>query len=137
MTGPALKKQESHNAIHEAALNEARELNLLLSRSLEQQEYEKALELAYILIEHWETRTLRHAESEEKGLYKEIANHSKKKREKVITLSRDHDLMRKIVYEIKQMLEKEGITREVMKRFETLIIVDNLHNQDEEKLLEV
>ncbi|MFD1361033.1 hypothetical protein [Lentibacillus salinarum] len=58
MAGPALRKADSHASIHEAALQEARELTNILGNLLKQRETDNALETAYIMVEHWETRTL-------------------------------------------------------------------------------
>lgn len=55
MSGPGLKKLDSHAAIHEAALNEAIELNKLLFALLKKGDEKRALEVAYIAVEHWET----------------------------------------------------------------------------------
>ncbi|MFC4557321.1 hypothetical protein ACFO3D_03755 [Virgibacillus kekensis] len=72
MSGPALKHVDSHAAIHEAALNEAVELTNLLDKLVRDDQSDKAEELAYVIIEQWETRTLRHAESEESDLGLEV-----------------------------------------------------------------
>jgi hypothetical protein len=57
MSGPALKHVDSHSAIHEAALMEAAELTDLLAKVIRKEEMDKALELAFVIVEHWETRT--------------------------------------------------------------------------------
>lgn len=135
MSGPALKHVESHAAIHEAALNEAAELTELLDRLVQDEHLDKALEVAFIIVEHWETRTLRHAESEEEGLYKELAETTPELKESIIGLTRDHDLLRLLVTEIKTMLNEGGIDDVVVQRFQALILVDQLHNQAEEGIL--
>ncbi len=66
MAGPALRKVDSHASIHEAALQEARELTNVYANLLKSGETDNALETAFILLEHWETRTLAHADAEEK-----------------------------------------------------------------------
>ncbi|MBP1969924.1 hemerythrin superfamily protein [Virgibacillus natechei] len=135
MSGPGLKHIDSHSAIHEAALNEAIELNEILEKLLTDAQLEKALETAYVAVEHWETRTLRHAESEEEGLYKELAEESPELKDTIIALTRDHDLLRLLVKEIKEMLDTDGFSDAVLQRFQALILVDLLHNEEEEKLL--
>lgn len=72
MSGPALRKVDSHSAIHEAALLEAEELTELVEELMEKREMNKAKEVSFILVEHWESRTLQHAKSEEEGLYREV-----------------------------------------------------------------
>ncbi|SDE60330.1 Hemerythrin HHE cation binding domain-containing protein [Fontibacillus panacisegetis] len=135
MSGPALRKVDSHSLIHQAALGEARELTNVLERFLVRDEMERALEVAYITLEHWESRTLQHAQSEEEGLYKEIAESHSELRDHVIALTRDHQLMRKLVAEIKELLSREGVTKKVLERFTALIIVDEMHNHDEESMI--
>jgi len=135
MSGPALKHWDSHSSIHEAALGEAMELTALLRQCIGKNELEKALEVAYIAIEHWETRTLCHAESEEEGLYIEFVEQSPGVKEQVIALIRDHTLLRKLVGEIKLILSRRGDFAEVIKRFDALILIDQLHNEDEGKLI--
>ncbi|MNE32962.1 hypothetical protein D3C80_1266010 [compost metagenome] len=110
MSGPALRKVVSHSLIHQAALGEARELTDILERVVEQHEMERALEVAYITLEHWESRTLQHAQSEEEGLYREIAESHNELRDHVIALTRDHQLMRQLASEIKELLSSEGVT---------------------------
>lgn len=135
MSGPALKQWDSHSSIHEAALGEAEELTELLRHCIEKEDLEKALEVTYIILEHWETRTLRHAESEEEGLYIEISEKTPELKETIIALTRDHTLMRYIVEDIKQILSKLGAFHEILTRFDALILIDKLHNIDEGKML--
>lgn len=133
--GKGLKHVDSHAAIHEAALNEARELNEILGKLVSNHQMDKALEIAYIAVEHWETRTLRHADAEEKGLYKELVEEKPELKEEVIGLTRDHNILRYLIKEIKQTLESDGFTREVLEMLHTLVHVDHYHNQEEEKIL--
>ncbi|MEX2460324.1 MAG: hemerythrin domain-containing protein [Paenibacillaceae bacterium] len=135
MSGPALKQWDSHSSIHESALGEALELTELLRQCISNQDFEKALEVAYIAVEHWETRTLCHAEAEEEGLYIEFVAHHPEVKEFVIALTRDHTLMRHLVNEIKQILHLHGNFDEVIKRFDAIVLIDLLHNKDEEKLV--
>jgi len=93
------------------------------------------LKTAYIAVEHWETRTLAHADAEEDGLYDEIAAESEENKEKIAQLIRDHDLMRRIVGKIKEKLISEGMTEEIINQLHSLIIVDEIHNQDEMDIL--
>lgn len=135
MSGPALKQWDSHSSIHEAALGEALELTELLRLCITNKDLDKALEVAYITVEHWETRTLRHAESEEEGLYVELEGQHPEIKEILIALTRDHTLMRILVGEIKEILINRRDFNEVIKRFDALILINLLHNQDEGKLL--
>ncbi|WP_259392095.1 hemerythrin domain-containing protein [Paenibacillus thiaminolyticus] len=136
LTGPALKHVDSHSAIHEAALEEAKELTELLESCIEAGKTDEALELAYLIVEHWESRTLQHAQSEEEGLYKEAVERKPHLRDAVLMLTRDHNLMRYLVEEIKELLAEEGAIREAWLRFSALIHIDMLHNRDEERMIE-
>ena len=135
MSGPALKQWDSHSAIHEAALGEAEELTELLRHCIDKEELEKALEVTYITVEHWETRTLCHAESEEEGLYIEIAEKKPELKGTIVALTRDHTLMRYLIEDIKQILSKRGAFPEILKRFDALLLIDRLHNGDEGKMI--
>lgn len=135
MSGPALRHWDSHCSIHEAALGEAEELTELLHQCVVNQDMEKALEVAYIIVEHWETRTLCHAEEEEKGLYLELVDKHPEVKEFVTALTRDHTLMRHLINEVKEILLSRGDFSEVLKRFDATILIDLLHNKDEGKLI--
>ncbi|ASR48244.1 hypothetical protein B4V02_16830 [Paenibacillus kribbensis] len=136
MSGPALRHVDSHSMIHEAALGEARELTELLDRSIKKGELDKAEEIAYITVEHWEGRTLQHAASEEEGLYVEAVDIKPELKNVIISLTRDHQLMREIVGEIKELLAQGKVGCELLARFQALIVVDELHNRDEMNMLE-
>ncbi|MFD1360503.1 hemerythrin domain-containing protein [Lentibacillus salinarum] len=135
MSGPALKDVDSHTAIHEAALNEAIELTTMLDNLYRDNQQEKALELAYVLVEQWETRTLAHADSEEEGLYKDLVEENPEINDDIVALTRDHDLLRLIVKAIKQELAENRMNDGVIQRFQSLIIVDKLHNVKEMDVL--
>ncbi|MBB6446372.1 hemerythrin domain-containing protein [Bacillus benzoevorans] len=131
MSGPSLKKQDAHSSIHEAALNEAIELREILKKCLENKESEKATQVAQIIIEHWESRTLKHAESEEDGLYKELVQEDPNVTKLVNQLTRDHDLMRRIVGEMNELLIKNEMNERMLSLLDALIVIDSIHNEDE------
>ena len=130
MTGPSLKHQHSHEAIHEAALGEARELTDILAKCLQEGEQDKAYQVADIVIEHWETRTLKHAEAEEEGLYQDVLTEKPDMIGTITELSHDHDLMRRIVQNIKERMQSR-VDEQIYLWMEALIIIDKLHNEDE------
>src|SRR5690625_3988071 len=109
MSGPALTQKHSHHAIHEAAHGEAEELTELLKKMTERKDKTRLMELTDDLIEHWETRTLRHAEAEEEGLYVDIVKEKPELKERVIGLTRDHDLMRILLKQVKKRILKHGV----------------------------
>ncbi|MDQ0229965.1 hemerythrin domain-containing protein [Metabacillus malikii] len=131
MSGPSLKKQDAHSLIHEAALNEAKELREIYRKCIEDGDNEKALHVAEIIIEHWESRTLQHAEAEETGLYKEMMKENPALEEIVHQLTRDHDLMRKIVDNMKARLQIKEADLKMISLLDSLIIIDEIHNEDE------
>ncbi|MDM5155641.1 hypothetical protein QUF88_18160 [Bacillus sp. DX1.1] len=131
MSGPSLKKRDAHSSIHEAALNEARELRELFYKCLHKDQKEKAVQIAEIIIEHWESRTLKHAESEEEGLYKDIVKENQEMEKTVIQLTRDHDLMRRIVEEMKERLQAKELDDRMIMLIDSLIVIDEIHNEDE------
>ncbi|MDY0396619.1 hemerythrin domain-containing protein [Virgibacillus halophilus] len=135
MSGPGLRHVDSHSAIHEAALNEAVELTELLDQLIKDSILDKAMEVAYVIVEHWETRTLQHAASEEKGLYKELVEEDPAKKNAIVELTRDHELLRLLVKDIKGLLKQKLIDDQVVQRFQALILVDRLHNEAEEEIL--
>jgi hypothetical protein len=130
LSGPSLSKQDAHSSIHEAALNEARDLRELFHNCIEKDK-EKALQVAEITIEHWELRTLQHAEAEEKGLYKDLVEENPDLSDTVIQLTRDHDLMRRVVGKMKEMLLSDEANEQMLKLIDSLIIIDEIHNEDE------
>lgn len=130
-TGPSLRKVDAHSAIHEAALHEAKELRNIFRKCIEEGDKEKALQVAEVAIDHWESRTLKHADSEEEGLYKEMIEKNPKLEKMVNQLTRDHDLMRRIVATIKKSLETEVADYRLIPLLDSLIIIDEIHNEDE------
>lgn len=131
MTGPSLKKADAHSSIHEAALNEAKELKELYEHCLTNGKKEKALQVAEITIEHWESRTLKHAESEEEGLYKDMVEENPALKDTVVQLTRDHDLMRNVVGQMKSLLAEKKVDQQFVRFIDALIIIDEIHNEDE------
>jgi hypothetical protein len=131
LSGPSLRKVDAHTSIHEASLNEAKELNELFQMCLKENQAKKAFRIAEVIIEHWETRTLRHAEAEEEGLYLEMVEGNPELQNLVIQLTRDHDLMRTIVERMKKLQANNEISEEMIKLQESIVIIDSIHNEDE------
>ncbi|WP_033829489.1 hemerythrin domain-containing protein [Bacillus andreraoultii] len=135
MSGPGLKHVDSHSAIHEAALEEAKELNEIIAKLIRDGQLEKAHQTALVAIEHWETRTLRHAQAEEEGLYQELVEESPELKNSIIELTRDHNTMRYFVKQIKTQLESDGFNEEILHQLYALVHVDTYHNFEEERIL--
>lgn len=135
MTGPALRQWDSHHAIHEAAWLEAEELTRNLENCIARRELHQAADMARILLEHWETRTLRHAQSEEEEWYREIVAENPAMEAEVIALCRDHELMRTLVSQVTELLRTEEAMDAILRRFEALLLLVSLHSRDEETRL--
>jgi len=135
MSGPALKNHFSHQSIHDGYYTEGRDLTELLVKLFREERDEDCAVAADALVEHWETRTIAHADSEEEGFYKEVIENQPEMREEVIKLIRDHDLIRMIVADVKARLPKEGVTEEVIDRFKTILHLVDIHNHEEERIL--
>ncbi|WP_231507807.1 hemerythrin domain-containing protein [Bacillus sp. UNC41MFS5] len=126
-----MRKKDAHSSIHDAALNEAIELRALFQKCLEDGDREKALQVIEVTIEHWESRTLKHAEAEEDGLYKDIVEANPDMLTTVIQLTRDHDLMRRIVDNLKNLLQTDEPNQRMVTLLDSLVIIDQIHNEDE------
>ncbi len=135
MSGPALERRESHHAIHEAAFNEAQELTIVLRQLLRQGDLERALAVAGVLLEHWQTRTLRHAETEEIGWYQQLLMQRPELQSDIVLLTRDHDLLRILLAEIQEILRMRGVAMGVVERFEAMLLINHIHSREEESRL--
>ncbi|MEH6987632.1 hemerythrin domain-containing protein [Cytobacillus firmus] len=135
MAGPALKNHFSHQSIHDGYYTEGRDLTeVLVKLSREGREKECGI-AAEALVEHWETRTIAHADSEEEGFYQEVMKDKPDLKEEVIKLIRDHDLLRMLVSDLKERIPHDGVTEEVIDRFKTILLLVDIHNQAEERVL--
>ena len=135
MSGPSLTKRQSHHVIHEAAFAEAEELTRLLHQASLAGDRERALQLAGVLVEHWQTRTLRHAEAEEQGWYRELARERPELQADILQLTRDHDLLRTMLGEIEQIVAARGWVAGVVERFEAMLLLNAIHSRTEEQRL--
>lgn len=135
MSGPSLTKRDSHHAIHEAAFAEAEELTRLLRQSALAGDRSRALQLVGVLVEHWQTRTLRHAEAEEQGWYRELARERPELQADILQLTRDHDLLRMLLGEIEQIIAVRGWVAGIVERFEAMLLVNAIHSRTEEQRL--
>lgn len=135
MSGPGLNQRDAHHAIHQAAFHEAEHLTLLLRHALRTGAQQRALQVAAILIEHWQTRTLRHAEAEETGWYREVLAERPELQANVTALTRDHELLRLFLAEIQGILSAHGIASGVVERFEAMLLLNSIHSREEEHRL--
>lgn len=135
MPGPSLRQPHAHHAIHQGGLSGAVSKTEEVEELLEAREFEVARQAAEHLIEYWETRILSHADAEEDGFYQEMAEKNPSLQDAVVKLTRDHDLLRIIIQDVKAQLAGEGLTPEVLHQFHALLVVNAIHSRDEERLL--
>ena len=135
MSGPALKQLHAHRAIHEGGLSGAIGKTSDMMDLLKQGELETAINAADDLIDYWKTRVISHADAEEGGFYLEIAEQNPELKDSITMLTRDHDLLRIIVKDIEDLRVEEGLSPGVLHRFHALMVVNEIHSRDEERLL--
>ncbi|WP_379134148.1 hypothetical protein [Paenibacillus sp. sgz500958] len=135
MSGPSLRQLHAHHAIHEGGLSGAIAKTEEVEELLAAKEFAVARQAAEHLIEYWETRILSHAEAEEEGFYQEKVAENPDLQTVVAKLTRDHDLLRIIVLDVKNMLRVEGVSTEVLHQFHALLVINAIHSRDEERLL--
>lgn len=135
MSGPSLRQLHAHHAIHEGALSGALTKTEEVEDLLRAKEYEVARQAADHLLEYWETRIISHADAEEEGFYLEMIEQNSELKQTVAELTRDHDILRIIVSDIKKLLEDEGVSYGVMKQFHALLVINAIHSREEERLL--
>lgn len=150
MSGPALKQLQFHRAIHDAAHAEAEEMTGILRQCVRDGALEAAVATAALLVEHWHTRTLRHAAAEEEGLYREIVANDPGRAEDIAKLMRQHDHMRQLVSEVEERLPASALEseaagnvyrmsrnriHEILVRLEALVQLVEHHSREEERCL--
>lgn len=135
MSGPSLHKLDAHRSIHDGVVTEGRDLLEVLRQVYEEKHEKHSLLAANALIEHWETRLLAHADSEEEGLYVKYKKEYPKSQEKLTMLKRDHDLLRMLVNETKEIIAEKGVNDMVIDRFTAIYVLAQMHNREEETLL--
>ncbi|WP_060209893.1 hemerythrin domain-containing protein [Sporosarcina koreensis] len=135
MSGPALKQLQAHRAIHEGGLSGAVSKTELLIEFLQEGDMKSADRAADELIDYWKSRVISHADAEEEGLYLEIKKENPELGEAITQLTRDHDLLRIIVEDIETLRETEKLSPTILQKFYALVVVNEIHSRDEERLL--
>ena len=123
MSGPALRQLDAHRSIHEAAYGQVKDMTDVLKRLYREERLEEAKQAELILIEHWRDHIISHATSEEEGLYQDIKQAYPDMADTITQLTRDHDLLRKILAEERLMM------------YDSLLVVNWHHSRDEEHYL--
>ncbi|MEE1106819.1 hemerythrin domain-containing protein [Macrococcoides canis] len=88
------------------------------------------------IVDFFESRIISHADAEEEaqGFYSEVVAENPEKAESVTQLKRDHDIMRQIIAQVKHQIE-QGFSTNIFDYFRSIIIVNEIHSRDEERLL--
>ena len=135
MSGPALRQLHSHKAIHEGGLSGAVMKTDDLIEYVEQGETEMVQQACDHLLDYWKTRVISHADAEEEGFYTEVVDNDASMQSTITQLTRDHDLMRIIVDDIEKLRETEGLSPTVLQKFYALLVVNEIHSREEERML--
>ncbi|UOF91858.1 hemerythrin domain-containing protein [Fodinisporobacter ferrooxydans] len=135
MSGPALKQLHAHHAIHQGTFTEAEEIMEIIRQLCLQGSTDRALELSHILMEHWETRTLAHAEAEEEGFYLEKIQENPELTTLITKFKRDHELVKILVNETKELLQQREINQAILTRLEAILAIVEIHSREEEMYL--
>jgi hypothetical protein len=98
------------------------------------QDPQTAFGLAGALVDGWRQRVLAHADVEEQDLFPVVVDRLPELRENVAALIRDHEMMRLLVAEIEQELDRaRQVMPDVLDRLTTLLHVQRLHSAFEEE----
>ncbi|MFG6113871.1 hemerythrin domain-containing protein [Halobacillus sp. MO56] len=135
MSGPALRQLDAHRSIHEAAYGQVKDMTEVLKRLYREERLEEAKQAEAILIEHWRDHIISHATSEEEGLYKDIRQAYPEMADTIKQLTRDHDLLRKILARIEESLSEDEQSEDRLMMYDTLLVVNWHHSRDEEHYL--
>lgn len=134
MTGPSLRDSSAHSSIHYAVKSEIEKAINKLEREREQGHTIKAKEVE-LLIGIWEGKVLAHAHEEENGLYAEILRTSPVLNEKLVRLSRDHELMRILTEKIKSLSVSMENEKKILEISRALLLILEVHTKEEEEIL--
>ena len=70
-----------------------------------------------------------------KGSIKKSKTENPELEDAIIQLTRDHDLLRIIVEDIETLRETEKLSPTVLQKFYALLVVNEIHSRDEERML--
>ena len=134
MSGPALLQHDSHQAIHEAAYEEAKALTELL-QSLDSEQFLQHQKVIDLLLEHWNTRVLAHAKEEEEGLYLTWEATSFLDSSTLQQFVQEHQQMRDTIQSIVAMQEEGTTLQPILMQFLALLAMSQQHSSHEEREL--
>lgn len=134
LMGPSLADKNAHHDIHDAAHTEMEAGTEVLLMSVSSGDDRTALRVAFALTDGWRQRVLAHADAEEEDLFPQVLARFPAQAAAVAALRRDHELLRLLVGEVRQVLEREGkVTPSVLSRFSALLHLQRLHSDFEEQ----
>ncbi|QRF76453.1 hypothetical protein Thermo_01975 [Thermoplasmatales archaeon] len=133
MSGPALRNQDSHHAIHEANAGEIQEAMSMLT-GMGDKDTKTVSEIRQALLDLWEEKVMAHAMEEEKGLYRDILNSRPETKETLVRLSRDHQLLGLLLEKAKTQLRVQS-AEEFIAINRAMLLLLEIHSDEEEKIL--
>ncbi|ARQ05901.1 Hemerythrin-like domain-containing protein [Macrococcoides canis] len=136
MTGPSLKQLHAHKQIHDTGLALAVQMTDDLIMNYKDYDEATLKQEVLAIVDFFESRIISHADAEEEahGFYSEVVAQNPEKAESVTQLKRDHDIMRQIIAQVKHQIE-QGFSTNIFDFFRSIIIVNEIHSRDEERLL--
>ncbi|PKE19815.1 hypothetical protein [Macrococcoides caseolyticum] len=136
MTGPSLKQLQAHKQIHDTGLALAVQMTDDLIMNYKDYDEATLKQEVLAIVDFFESRIISHADAEEEaqGFYSEVVAENPEKAESVTQLKRDHDIMRQIITQVKHQIE-QGFSTNIFDYFRSIIIVNEIHSRDEERLL--
>ncbi|BAH16831.1 hypothetical protein [Macrococcoides caseolyticum] len=136
MTGPSLKQLQAHKQIHDTGLALAVQMTDDLIMNYKDYDEATLKQEVLAIVDFFESRIISHADAEEEaqGFYSEVVAENPEKADSVIQLKRDHDIMRQIITQVKHQIE-QGFSTNIFDYFRSIIIVNEIHSRDEERLL--
>src|SRR5699024_6424539 len=103
-------------------------LNDDLQDAIAENQMEEAMDISAQIIDIWENRIIEHANSEAESPYTEMSEHSEELAKRVIELTREHAILRVLLAQIKEVLQREvKVTDEAVRNFDPAIIVEGVH----------
>ena len=136
MTGPSLKQLQAHKQIHDTGLALAVQMTDDLIMNYKDYDEATLKQEVLAIVDFFESRIISHVDAEEEaqGFYSEVVAENPEKADSVIQLKRDHDIMRQIITQVKHQIE-QGFSTNIFDYFRSIIIVNEIHSRDEERLL--
>lgn len=135
MSGPGLRKKESHKMIHYAVQGEIEEALAILDAH--DSNTEAINKMATETLESlWNDKVLAHAQEEEDGLYRDLLKADPGINGILQRLSRDHDLLRKLTFEETVLVRSTMDYHQISMLSHTMLNILKIHSKEEIEVLE-